>query len=124
MTFAWRARRCVEDIHTHPALPRSARIGSPNPNTTTILRAGDLHDRTSFFEYDRWRQANPDGPRNSHTYLLQFPVALVPVARSAQGQIADFFASDGKTLTRPRELGEYWQVPMRQPLPEGLGYIR
>ena len=124
MAWAPRLRRNpVPGIPVRPCFVQFVATDT-NPTTTTILRAGELQDRTSYFDYGRWWRVNSDAPKDGHAYLLRVEPPLVPVILSAQAQIADFFASDGKVLAMPEQLREYWQVPIRGQLPEELHYIR
>jgi len=66
-------------------------------------------------------------PKNPHDFLVLgflpppfgFP-AIADISRSAQQQIAYFFASDGETVIDPDGLGPLFEVPIAGPLPEEL----
>jgi hypothetical protein len=107
--------------------------GAPNPNTTAILRAGDLADRTTFYRHDLAYAEDPTIPVNPHPFLIS-PLgdshgnALVAaIARGYQEQIATFFESDGAMVIQPPVPPEFrqdlFEVPIAGPLPEDLNYI-
>ena len=99
---------------------------SPNPNTTRIIRAGAIEDRVAFYLHDRYWADNPTIPKNPHGFVAQLvppSPAYETIVRGAQAQVADFFRSDGMTITVP-EPTAYWEVPIAGPLPEDMGYIR
>jgi hypothetical protein len=95
----------------------------PNPNTTAILRAGDLADRATCYRHDLAFADNRNLPRDPHTFLhgVQDPNSKA-IALGAQEQIATFFASDGMNVIQP-EPAKYFEVPIQGPLPEDLNYI-
>ncbi|MFL6719432.1 MAG: Ig-like domain-containing protein [Burkholderiaceae bacterium] len=96
----------------------------PNPTTTAILRAGKLADVAVQYRNDLAYAANPAIPKNPHTFLTNiFSAAAGPYAIAAQRQIADFFASNGQTVTDPDGPGPIFEVPSKD-LPEGLNFIR
>ena len=98
-------------------------LGAPNPNTTAILRAGDLADRTSYYRHDLARVEIPSSPMNSHMFMVSIGVlAFRDIALGAQSRIAIFFASDGPTIIH-REPMQFFEVPIQGPLPEELNYI-
>jgi len=96
----------------------------PNPTTTAILRAGDLAGNATFFRNDLAFGVNPTIPKNPHTFLtnLEIPGA-VPFAIAGQRQIATFFATDGTVVIDPDENAPFFEVPIKLPLPEDLGFI-
>jgi hypothetical protein len=98
-----------------------------NPNTTAILRAGDLADRTTFFRLDLAHDEEPTIPTNPHRFLFGQPTSppslLVPqIERGYQEQIATFFETDGTEIIHP-EPARFFEVPIQGPLPEGLNFI-
>jgi hypothetical protein len=109
---------------------------SPNPRTTAMLRAGDLADRATFYRNDLAfadpvrNQTGMEVPKNPHDFLVLgflpppfgFP-AIADISRSAQQQIAEFFASDGETVIDPDGPGPLFEVPIAGPLPEELNFI-
>ena len=98
-------------------------LGAPNPNTTAILRAGDLADRTLYYRHDLARAEIPSLPVNAHMFMVSIGVvSFRDIALGAQAQIATFFASDGETLMHP-EPARFFEVPIQGPLPEELNYI-
>ncbi len=98
-------------------------LGAPNPNTTAILRAGDLADRTLYYRHDLARAEIPSLPMNAHMFMVSIGVvAFRDIALGAQAQIAIFLASDGETIVHP-EPARFFEVPIQGPLPEELNYI-
>jgi hypothetical protein len=98
-------------------------LGAANPNTTAILRAGDLADRTLYYRHDLARAENPSVPVNAHMFMVGIGVAAFrEIALGAQDQIAKFFASEGETIIHP-EPARFFEVPIQGPLPEELNYI-
>lgn len=98
-------------------------LGAANPNTTAILRAGELADRTLYYRHDLARTEIPSLPPNAHMFMVSIGVAAFrDIALGAQAQIANFFASDGETIVHP-EPARFFEVPIQGPLPEELNYI-
>jgi hypothetical protein len=98
-------------------------LGAPNPNTTAILRAGDLADRTLYYRHDLARTEIPSLPPNAHMFMVSTGVAAFrDIALAAQAQIAIFFASDGETIIHPSPV-RFFEVPIQGPLPEDLNYM-
>jgi hypothetical protein len=105
---------------------------APNPNTTAILRAGDLADRATFYRHDLAFAADPTLPKNPHRFLLGQPAATTPsarlrvaeIARGYQEQIKTFFASDGEPtgIIHPQPAGLF-ETPIAGALPESLNFI-
>jgi hypothetical protein len=111
----------------------------PNPMTTAILRAGGLADRATFVRTNLVFPVNPTPfPNDPHLYPHAFmnlyaDPALNAIALQAQRQIALFFALDGTDqnldpfdgtqISDPDEAAPVFQVPVAQPLPEGLNYF-
>jgi hypothetical protein len=99
--------------------------GAPNPNTTAVLRAGDLADRTTFYRHDLAHADDPTIPNNPHPFLIS-PTSANPlvaaIALGYQEQIATFFESDGTEIIHP-EPAQYFEVPIQGPLPEDLNFI-
>jgi hypothetical protein len=97
-------------------------LGAPNPNTTAILRAGDLADRTLYYRHDLARTEIPSLPVNAHMFMVS--VGVVPfreIALAAQTQTAIFFATDGAVIIQPQPL-RFFEVPIQGRLPEDLNY--
>src|SRR4030095_6499417 len=109
------------------------------PSTTSLLRAGDLADRATFFRTDVAFAVNPTpipaAPNvYPHLFLQTFPndAALTAIALEAQGQIASFFALDGDDhvldpfdgtqIVDPDLDGPIFEVPIAPPLPTRLNY--
>ena len=98
-------------------------LGAPNPNTTAILRAGDLADRTLYYRHDLARAEIASLPMNAHMFMVSTNVpAFRDIALGAQAQIARFFASNGMTIIHP-DPARFFEVPIQGPLPEALNYI-
>jgi len=103
---------------------------APNPNTTAILRAGDLADRATFYRHDLAFAADPTIPINPHRFLLGQPASttasarllVAAITRAYQDQIATFFASDGTKIIHPQPAGLF-ETPIAGALPEGLNFI-
>jgi hypothetical protein len=93
--------------------------GSPSPNTTAMLRAGDLADSATLYRHDLAYAANyPNFPPNPHGFLVSTGNALRPVALAAQEQMAEFFESDGTVVLQEK----YFEMPAGS-LPDDLGYL-
>jgi hypothetical protein len=93
--------------------------GSPNPNTTAMLRAGNLAGYATLYRHDLAYAAIPNLPKNPHGFLVSTNVpAFKPIALAAQEQMAQFFESDGSVVVSE----QYFEVPAGS-LPEDLGYI-
>jgi hypothetical protein len=109
----------------HPVIVQFAKGDRtvPNPTTTSILRAGDLADRATYFRNDI---AGPGGTplyTNPHTFLTGIGnPATALVALQAQAQIAAFFASNGALTIDPDGAGPVFEVPILPPLPETTGF--
>ena len=102
----------------------------PNPGTTALLRAGDLTDRATYYRHDLAFATNPTLPTNPHSFMLTFATpSTADIARTAQRQIAIFFASDGLEVIdpdgpeQPDGTGRLFEVPIVPPLPEELNFI-
>ena len=105
------------------ASPRGQDLGVPNSNTTAILRAGDLADRTLYYRHDLARTESPSLPMNAHMFMVSIGVAAFrDISLGAQAQIASFFVSDGETIIHP-EPARFFEVPIQGPLPEKLNYV-
>jgi hypothetical protein len=94
-----------------------------NPNTSAVIRAGNLVDRTMFYRHDLFYAANPTAPKNPHPAIFSIDNAtLAIIAQGYQHLIGRFFATDGQVVIHP-EPGQYFEVPIQGPLPEALAYI-
>jgi pimeloyl-ACP methyl ester carboxylesterase len=90
----------------------------PNTTTQTLLRAGDLVDRTIFFRaLDAYNNNPPGGAADIH----EFPVSLTPwgttYALETQASMATFLASDGQTTLDPDGPGPLFETPFAGALP-------
>jgi hypothetical protein len=96
---------------------------TPNPNTTAILRAGDLADRAILYRYDLAYAETPGLPKDPHLFTVGTGnPALRAIALEAQRQVAVFFASDGALIIHPNP-ARFFETPISSTLPEGLNYI-
>jgi hypothetical protein len=97
-----------------------------NPNTTALLRAGDLADRATYYRNDLANGESLGVPKNPHPFVNNIthpdPVAAA-VAWGAQTQIALFLASRGTVIVQP-EPKRFFEVPIRGRLPESLNFIQ
>ena len=95
---------------------------APNPNTTAILRSGKLAERTLYYRHDLARPEIQSLPTEPHMFMIGVGT-FREIALGAQAQIAIFFASDGQTIIHP-EPARWFEVPIGEPLPETLNFIR
>jgi hypothetical protein len=94
----------------------------PNPSSTAMIRAGNLEGWTTFYRHDLAFAENPALPKDPHGFM-PLPLQFGAIAHGAQEQIAVFFASDGELTLHP-EPSRFYEVPIAQPLPEALNFIR
>jgi dienelactone hydrolase len=95
----------------------------PNPTNSSLVRAGNLIDRTTYYRHDLLAAANPTVPKNSHAFAGTFDVpAMQTIAIQAQTQMAVFFASDGATFIDPDGSGPLFETPIVE-LPETLNFL-
>jgi hypothetical protein len=122
-----------------PVLVQFARadMTMPNPANSALIRAGNLLGSTWEYRHDLARAATPDLPADPHPFLVLF-VSLsgsgitlpgfdgLAISLDAQGQLAQFYAADGKTIPDPNVLSTllYGFKVFQRPsvLPEDLGY--
>jgi dienelactone hydrolase len=101
----------------------------PNPTTSAILRAGDLHDHTTYFRNDLADAGQPAFPNNPHTFLtnsLNPNPAVSAAGLAAQAQMAGFFASNGLVVVDPDGANVLFEVPISDaqlPLLEQLNFL-
>jgi hypothetical protein len=101
-----------------------------NPVVSALLRAGDLADRTLFWQARRFAEAfglNPDSNPHSFVAFGNNPAQPVPVrevSRATQTSIAQFFLWDGSgpEVRLPVGFEPYFEAPIVPPLPEDLGF--
>src|SRR5262249_7779735 len=94
-----------------------------NPQSSALIRAGDLRDRTTFYRHDLAIADTPALEKNPHQLFQNLHVAANRALTLAlQEQAAAFIASDGERTEQPMP-ARYFEVPIRGPLPETLGYI-
>ena len=102
-------------------------VGDPNvenPQTSALLRAGDLADRATLYRHDLAFADNPALAKNPHQFFQNLNVAAnQPITVALQRQAARFLASDGQRIDQPLPV-RYFEVPIQGPLPETLNYIR
>lgn len=95
-----------------------------NPQTSALLRAGDLTDRATFYRHDFAFADNRALAKNPHQFFQNLNVAANrPITLALQRQAATFIGSDGERTDQPVPL-QYFEVPIRGALPESLNYIR
>jgi hypothetical protein len=82
----------------------------PNPTSATLMRAGGLQQRTSFYRHDKDSAATSNC--NPHGFLLD-PRISAPARTQAQLQIATFFQSNGASVLNPGPTT--WEVPIADP---------
>jgi hypothetical protein len=87
----------------------------PNPTSTAIIRAGDLHDRVTYYRNDLAGTARVANP---HTFLTNIGGAAALNAFAAQAQIATFFSSHGALTSDPDGAAPVFETPIAGPLPE------
>jgi hypothetical protein len=88
-----------------------------NTTTATILRAGDLKDRTTFFRaFDAYFPSTPSAAA-VHEFPFTFTPAGKPFALAIQETIATFLASDGLVTVDPDGVGQLFETPLIGPLP-------
>jgi hypothetical protein len=100
----------------------------PNTTTATLLRAGALADRTTFFRArDAYSSMTPPITPNAavvHEFLVNLTGAggaARPFALAAQEAVATFLASDGLVTVNPGGgVGQWFQTPIVLPLPGEL----
>jgi prepilin-type processing-associated H-X9-DG protein len=86
----------------------------PNPTNYTVLAAGGLFDRESFYRND----LSPNAGSNPHSFLLN--AAFVDGSVPGQQQISTFLASGGQTVLDPNQFAPdgaagVWEVPIANP---------
>ncbi len=93
---------------------------------SALIREGNLADRTMFYRHDLASAFDPRIPTNPHLFAAQptSPNATVQaISLAAQEQLATFFASHG-AMVIDLSPSEWFEVPLRGPLPETLNFIR
>jgi hypothetical protein len=93
----------------------------PNPTTSALVRAGQLADATVLVRYERLGHGLPKELAEPHAFLLRLaaPGPVGALARTAQEQVARFFAGDGAAVWDPA--GPLFEIPAAV-LPERLGF--
>src|SRR6185436_5298206 len=108
----------LDGVPTRPFIIQNAKGDQtvPNPTSSAIVRAGDVHDRWTLFRNDLVRAALPGAQTNPHTFLTNIGAANPAVAAlsfAAQQQIAIFFESDGAVVVDPDGMaGTFFEVPI------------
>ena len=76
-----------------------------------------------FYRHDL-NFGNDGVPANPHLFLPQIgsPPNFSRIALGAQQHIAAFFESDGAKVISPVP-AEFWEVPVKMPLPEDTFYL-
>ena len=94
-----------------------------NPQSSALIRAGDLRDRSTYYRHDLAFAADPLLAKNPHQFFQNLHVAANrPITLALQEQAAVFIATDGGQIDQPLP-AHYFEVPIRGPLPETLNYI-
>jgi hypothetical protein len=94
-----------------------------NPQSSALIRTGELQDRSTYYRHDLAFAANPDLAKNPHQFLQNLHVAVNrPITLALQGQASTFIASDGQQIDQPLP-ANYFEVTIQSPLPETLIYI-
>ncbi|WP_295697676.1 hypothetical protein [Lapillicoccus sp.] len=81
----------------------------PNPTAGTLIRAGGLQDRTTFYRNDK----TPNSMTNPHGFLLDptFTLGYGP----GQNQMSTFLASKGRIVIDPDGAAGVFEVPIADP---------
>jgi hypothetical protein len=94
-----------------------------NPQSSALIRAGELQDSSTYYRHDLAVAADPLLAKNPHQFFQNMHVAANrPITLALQEQAAAFIASDGGQISQPSP-AEYFEVPIQGPLPEALNYI-
>jgi hypothetical protein len=95
---------------------------APLVETGSLVREGELEDRTVLYRHDLFFASNPTSVKNSHTaYRFQGATAPSnPITVAIQEQFSQFFESDGAALN---QTSPYLETPMRSPLPRDFDFI-
>jgi hypothetical protein len=95
-----------------------------NPQTSALIRAGELADRSTYYRHDLAYADNPMLAKNPHQFFLNLNVvANRSITLALQQQAATFLAYDGERMDQPVPM-LYFEAPIQGPLPETLNYIR
>lgn len=81
----------------------------PNPTAGTLIRAGGLQDRTTFYRNDK----TPNAIDNPHGFLLDPSFTLG--FGSGQNQMSTFLASKGRIVIDPDGAAGVFEVPIADP---------
>ena len=77
----------------------------PNPASTSLIRAANMREMTSFYRHDLARALAPELPRDPHAFIAPLgSLAQIAIALAAQRQIAEFFAGDGASVRDVNDL--------------------
>jgi hypothetical protein len=97
----------------------------PQPTASAVLRVGNLVDRSMWYRHDVAFETDGEMPKNPH------PVPVSPantnatfaaVSREFQRVAATFFATDGTVIAQPQP-PQWFELPIRGPLPETISFI-
>lgn len=80
----------------------------PNPTSATIMRAGGLQSRTTFYRND----LTPTAGTNPHGFLID---PRITGRQPALMQIAEFLRSGGTNIIDPDGTGPVFEVPIADP---------
>lgn len=80
----------------------------PNPTSATIMRAGGLQSRTTFYRND----LTPTAKMNPHGFLID---PRLTGRQPALMQVAEFLRTGGTTIIDPDGTGPVFEVPIADP---------
>lgn len=95
--------------------------GAPLVESGSIVRSGELEDRTVLYRHDLFYAKNPTAIRNSHNVYRFVGAATTPITEAIQQQFWEFLASDGRTL---HQTSPYLETPMKSALPSEFDFVR
>jgi hypothetical protein len=78
----------------------------PNPTSHTLMRAGRLRNRTTYYRNDR----TPTRDADPHGFLLD---PRITGREQGQQQVLDFIASNGTGPIDPDGPGNVWETPLQ-----------
>jgi len=88
-----------------------------NTTTASVLRAGDLADRTIFFRGLDAYGGNPIAlAADLHEFLVRLTATGIGYALATQESVATFLASDGQVTLDPDGAGPLFETPIAGPL--------
>ena len=101
-------------------------LSVPVPAGMALVRAGGLEKSTTYFRFDLLYAKTPGFPFLDPHVIHQQIGSTAPmvdvIARGMQEQVATFFASNGTKIVQA-EPAEFFETPIKLPLPENIEYI-